>query len=227
MNSLDATKRDKLFLHIPVPRFGKYGIADKDIARIVVTQGLVSDIIDCLESKDDLDAGFALFFLEELNGRSDFRAVLGSEQNTITTWIRKLLNHSSSKIRADAARAFVAFRKDFSDYPSVMLGLLRSPDVQIMRIALRATPTFLPVKNVDELLRFRDEPTFGETGGMGGPMRYDLRDLALEMAERIAAKSFDAGDCLEQREGFQVSWRSWSAFTIWLEKKKKWRLFGQ
>ncbi len=227
MNPVQSAKLEKLFSHIPNPRIGDVGIADKDIARIVVTPSLVPDILDCLESKDELDVTFALFFLEELNIRADFRAVSGMALKTITDWIRKFLNHTNARIRADAVRAFVAFRENFSDYSSVMLDLLRSPDEQIRRVAVGAAPTFLTAKNLDELLWFREEPTFGETGGMGGPMRYDLRDFALEMAERIAGKSFNAGDCCEQREGVQVSWRSWSAFINWLNRKKKWSLFGK
>ncbi len=227
MNSVGSAKLEKLFSHIPNPRIGKHGIANKDIARIVVTTSLLPDILDCLESKDELDITFALFFLEELKVRPDFRVASSSALKSITARIRELLHHANVRIRVDAARAFVAFRDNFSDYHGVMLDLLGSSDAQIKRIAVAAAPTFLSPKNLGELLRFRNEPTFGETGGMGGPMRYDLRDLALQTAEQIAGKSFYVGDCSEHQNGIQISWRSWSAFATWLESKKKWRLFGK
>jgi hypothetical protein len=57
-------------------------------------------------------------------------------------------------------------------------------------------------------------------------VRYELRDYALEIAEHIAGQRFESGDCLEQRNGATISWRSWSAFTRWLDSTKKFSLFG-
>jgi len=225
MTSEHSEQLKKLFSHIPTPRTGKFGIGADDIARIVVTPQLVPDILDCLESKEVLDVGFALFFLQYLNSRSDFRDLLSPSLTAVTTQIRKLLSHPDHNVSIDAAGAFVAFRENFSDYSSVMSDLLASPNSEIRRIAIGASPTYLSEKNLQELLRLREDPAFHETGGMEGPLRYALRDFALEIAEHISGRSFNAGDCFEQREGRRISWRSWSVFTNWLESKKGWSLF--
>jgi hypothetical protein len=218
-------KRERLFARIPAPRVGTHGIADQDVARVQVVPELVEEILDCLRSDDKTDVVFGLYFAERLKPRPDFAAAVTLSLSTLTSMIRGLLTHSDRQVRADAVRAFVAFRKGYDDYATKMREFLRSPDPQTRREALRAAPTFLSSKQLDILLPFRDDPEFGETGGMGGPQRYDIRDFALEIAEHIAGRKFDSGDCLERRDGTEISWRSWNEFTQWLEGKKRWSLF--
>ena len=220
-------KRERLFARIPSPRVGRYGIADQDIARIQVVPELVEELTDCLRSDDETDVIFGLYFAECLRPRADFSTVAGPSLPTIAPLIRTSLTHSSPRVRAGAVRAFAAFRESYVDYAVVMRDFLRSPDSEVRRAALRVAPSFLTSKELDILLPLRDDPEFGETGGMGGPLRYDLRDFALEIAEHIAGRQFDSGDCLERRDSTQISWRSWSAFTQWLEGQKKWKLFGR
>ena len=219
-------KRDRLFARISRPR-PLNGITAEDIAKISVDGALIDDLLDCLRSDDPLDVGFGLYFAEHLRSRSDFCLLAEPSFPLFACRIRDALTHSDRQVRVDAVAAFVAFRASYDGYPAVMRELLRSPHPGVRRAALRAAPCFLPAKELKELLPFRDDPVFLETGGMGGPLRYELRDYALEVAEHIAGRRFDSGDCLEQREGETISWRSWGAFTRWLESRKKWRLFGR
>jgi len=223
--SISTPKLDRLFAHIPKPRIGEYGIADKDVQHIVVAPQLVIDIRECLESGDDLEIGFALFYLENLSARPDFREVAGQTLNSFLTHIRKLLCHESYQIRSEATRTFVAFRSDIADYSKTMFELLHSSDPAVNLVALWAAPTFLSIADLGQLLPFQEDSDFGETGGMGGPKRFHNRDLALETAENIAGVSFSNGDCFEMRDGVQVSWKSWSVFNNWLEGKKKRKWF--
>jgi hypothetical protein len=219
-------KRERLFARIPPSSVGSYGVAAQDIARIQVVRELIQEVIDCLRSDDETDITFGLYFAEHLRPRSDFIALAEASLPMMASLIRTSVIHPSPQVRGHAVRAFVAFRECYEDYSVVMRGLLGSSDAQLRRAALIAAPSFLSSKELEILLPFRDDPEFGETGGMGGPLRYDLRDLALEIAERIAGRKFDNGDCLERRENTEIFWRSWSAFTQWLEGKKRWRFFS-
>jgi hypothetical protein len=218
-------KRERLFERIPHPR-PTHGISGQDIARITVDSNLVNELVDCLQSNDSLDAIFGLWFVEHLSARLDFCVLAEPSFPLFASLVRNALTHADRQVREAAIGAFVALRENYDGYPAVMRELLRSADPDVRRSALRAALTFLSAEDLETLLPFRDDPFFGETGGMGGPLRYDLRDYALEVAEDITGQRFDSGDCLEQREGATISWRSWSAFTRWLEIKKKWKFFG-
>jgi hypothetical protein len=143
----------------------------------------------------------------------------------IATLIRSRLEHASERVRAGAIRAFVAFRSHYLDYAAAMGQLLQSQDAAIRHEALAASPTFISDDELDFLLPFQHDTLAGETGGMGGPRRYVVRDLALEMAEMIAGRTFENGDCFELRDGSKVWWRSWSRFNQRLESRSEgfWR----
>lgn len=213
-------KRERLFSRIPAPGIGKLGISTADIDRVVLVPDLIDDILECLRSEDKVDATFGLFFLEQLHNRGEFKKLAQRSLSVITPLIETLLEHQDLQVRSAAARTFVVFRENYSNYRHRMLLSLKSADAEIRRVALWAAPTFLTTEEVDVLGAFQKDPEFGETGGIGGPLRYDLRDYALETAERISGKTFDSGDCFDSHDGQRISWRSWSAFNNWVERKK-------
>ena len=219
-------KREQLFARIPAPHASKYGIGANDILRIPASPDLVSDLLDCLRSDDELDLIFALMFAEHLRTRPDFCRLAEPSLPVLAAGIRSALAHSIPRVRASAIRAFVAYRSCFGDYSTVIRSFLSDTDSQIRSEALVAAPTFLATSELAVLLPFRDDPEASETGGMGGPLRYLTRDLALSIAERIAGQQFSAGDCFERVDGSSVSWRSWSTFTQWLDSKKRWSFLG-
>src|ERR1041385_5143211 len=180
-------KRDRLFARLPSPR-SPIGVAPQDIARMCVDSGLMDDLLDCLRSDDDLDVGFGLYFVEHLRPRPDFWPVAEPQRPVFASLIRDSLAHANPQVRVDAIRAFVAFRDSYEGYPAVMRELLRVPEPEARRAALRAAPTFLSVRELDELVPLRDDSVVAESGGMGGPLRYTLRDFALEIAEHIAGR---------------------------------------
>ncbi len=214
-------KRERLFARIPPPRDYKFGITSDDIFRVPVSSELVADLLDCLHSDDELDLIFGLMFAEHLRTRSDFCSLAEPSLPALTATIRSALAHASSRVRADAVRAFIAFRASYDDYAAVMRDQLAGADPQPRREALAAAPTYLAAEDLPALLPFREDSEVSETLCMGGPLRYTTRDLALEVAERIAGRQFAADDCCERVDGSPVSWRNWSAFTRWLNSKKK------
>jgi hypothetical protein len=219
-------KRQRLFARIPPPR-PLNGIAPQDIARISVDSALVGELQECLRSDDDLDVAFGLYFSVHLRLRTDFRTVAESAFADLASLIGDCLAHPNPRVRVDAISAFAAFRDCYDGYEAVMRALLRAPDPEARRVTLRAASTFVSPGELEVLLPLRSDPLFGETGGMGGPLRYLLRDYALEIAEHIAGRQFDNGDNLERREGFTISWRSWAAFIRWLESRKHRRAFDR
>jgi len=217
VNAEMIEKRQRLFARIP-PRGSRIGISPQDIAGISVDLALVGELQECLRSNDDADVVFGLYFCEHLRPRTDFQWAAESAFADLASLIRDCLTHPNPRVRADAIGAFAAFRDSYDGYGAVMRALLRSPDSEARRPALRAASTFVSPSELDVLLPLRSDPLFGETGGMGGgPLRYLLRDYALEIAEHIAGRQFDSGDNLERREGITISWRSWAAFVRWLE----------
>jgi len=226
VNAEMIEKRQRLFARIP-PRGSRIGISPQDIAGVSVDPALVGELKECLRSNDDSDVVFGLYFCEHLRPRTDFRLVAESAFEDLASLIRDCLAHPNPRVRADAIGAFAAFRDSYDGYGAVMRALLRSPDSEARRPALRAASTFVSPSELDVLLPLRNDPLFGETGGMGGPLRYVLRDYALEIAEHIAGRPFDSGDNLERREGLIKSWRSWAAFVRWLESRKHRRAFGR
>ena len=212
--------RNRLFSRIPLPRASSYGITVDDILRISTCPELVVDLLDCLHSDEELDLLFGLMFAEHLHSLPDFCRLAEPSLQALTMAIRAALGHTSSRVRADAVRALVAYRSSFEDYSTVIRSVLSSPDAQSRREALVAAPTFLAPRELSILLSFRGDPEVSETLCMGGPLRYHNRDLALSIAERIAGRQFSAGDCSERVHGSIISWRSWSAFTHWLDSSE-------
>lgn len=205
--------RERLFARIPAPRVGTLGIAIQDVTRVKVDEGLLQDLLDCLRSGDDSDIIFGLYFAEVLRPDPDFSTLGEPALSAIASLICASVTHSNPQVRGDAVRAFVAFHSNFDDYATIMREFLNSIDSQVRREALRAAPTFVSAKELHLLLPFRNYPEFGETGGMGGPLRYNLRDFALEIAEHISGQRFDNGDCFEHQGTNKIFWRSWSTFT--------------
>jgi len=218
-------KRQRLFARIP-PRGSRIGISPQDIAGISVDLALVGELQECLRSDDDLDVMFGLYLCEHLWSRTDFQSVAEPAFADLASLVRDCLTHPNPRVRADAIGAFAAFRDRYDGFGAVMRALLRAPDPDARRAALRAASTFVWPGELEVLLPLRSDPLFAETGGMGGPLRHVLRDYALEIAELIAGRQFDSGDNLERREGITISWRSWAAFVRWLESRKHRRAFG-
>ena len=219
-------KRERLFAQIPAPRLSKSGIAADDILRVPAAPELVCNLLDCLHSEVEIDIVFGLMFAENLHQRPDFERLAKPSLPALTAAIRSAVEHASLRVRASAVRSFVTYRAYFDDYSAVMRSFLISSEPLIRREALVAAPTFLASGELAALLPFREDLESSETGGMGGPLRYTTRDLALETAELIVGRPFSAGDCFERREGSEVSWRSWSAFIQWLEGERKGSFFG-
>jgi hypothetical protein len=208
-------KRELLFARVPGER-GQIGIGAPAIAQMPLEPAVVDELWDCLTSTDELDVTFGLFFLDELLRRAEFMNILQGRAGEFAQRLKELVTGTSTKLQADAIAPFVSFQEFHADFTSIMKGLLKSSDVVVRSAALDAAHLFLKRKDLKLLLAFREDKQADETERMGGPLRYTMRDRALEQAERIAGRSFANGDCFEMRDGEKVSWRSWSSFLNWL-----------
>ena len=213
-----TVKYERLIARIPAPR-SKLGVSTQDIERVTAVPELSQEVKDCLRSEDESDLIFGLYFAGRLRLRADFCSMASSSLPEIAGLVRSRLEHASERVRAGAIRAFVAFRSHYADYAAAMEGLLQAQDATIRHEALAAAPTFISEDDLHFLLPFQHDTLAGETGGMGGPRRYVVRDLALEMAERITGRTFENGDCFELRDGSKVWWRSWSRLNQWWEAR--------
>ena len=94
--------------------------------------------------------------------------------------------------------------------------------MHIRMTALSYAGYYLPAGSFSLLFEFQHDPFVAETGGMGGPPRYILRDHALDVLERLShCPVLAAGDCFEDTPEGRVSYRSWSRFLNWYERNKQ------
>jgi imidazolonepropionase-like amidohydrolase len=224
---METEKLQKLFARLPKSRTSKLGIAAEDTAVAQVDGQIGAELVECLESGDATDASFALWFVEHLCPREDFLKAIQQWRTQLETAVLRLIAHPEFNVREAAVRAFTLLGYGRKDYHHEMLKLLRSGDSAIRRIALEMAPHFLSKDDLGELLTFRNDAEYGETLGMGGPLRYTSRDLALAVAERISGMSFANSDCQTTIDGRTVSYRSWAKFDNWLaaDRKPSWRPF--
>jgi hypothetical protein len=216
----------RLLARIPEPRISPVGICDDDIARIPVTPDFIAELLECLKSSEPLDLTMGFFIARAGLGNPEFSKVAGRDLSRIAELARRAFAHLDRRVRSSALATVVAYRTLYDDYANLMLGQLASEDASCRRIAVGAAPTYLTARDLTLLVPFHNDPEYGETGGMGGPLRYTIRDLALEVAEQIAGRSFPAGECSERVNETTVSWRSWASFLRWINRPKLWRMFG-
>jgi hypothetical protein len=216
----------RLLARIPKPRTYKVGICANDIARIPVTPDFIADLLECLGSVEPLDLKFGFFIAECALKNPLFVKAARNAREQIAALARQAVSHPDRQVQSSALQTVVAYRTFCSDYRNLMLGQIASGNAACQRVALAAAPTFLEKQDLALLMPFRTHPEYGETGGMGGPLRYTTRDLALQVAELIAGRRFPDGDCSETVNDSTVSWRGWSTFIRWINRPRLWRMFG-
>lgn len=217
----------RLLARIPEPRTHPVGICAADVQRVPCTPEFIAELMECLESEDPMDLKMGLFFAETASGNPEFSKFGRASLARIAALACQALGHPDRQVQTSALETVVGYRAFCDGYRNLMLGQLASETPGCRRVALAAAPTFLTDQDLALLMPFHKDSEYGETGGMGGPLRYTTRDLALEVAERIAGRRFPAGDCSEQANGTTVSWRSWSSFMRWINRPRWWRMFGR
>lgn len=102
---------EHLLARIPPPRASKIGVSAQDIDRVVVVPQLVHELRNCLQSDDESDLIFGLYFAERLRTRPEFCAVANASLAEIATLIRSALAHPNVRVSVAAMRAFVSFER--------------------------------------------------------------------------------------------------------------------
>ena len=119
----------------------------------------------------------------------------------------------------DAARIFIFWGSHRADYGRVCMSLLNHENENVRTTALGLAGIYLKPIEYSHLVKFRSDRAFSEIG-MGGPLRYLVRDYALEVLERLTGCPKADGDCFEDTSEGRISYRSWSPFLTWFEQNK-------
>jgi hypothetical protein len=127
---------------------------------------------------------------------------------------------SVERLDDSAVRIFIVWGAHRPDHRRACLTLLRHPGNFVRMVALSYARAYLKSADIPELFEFRNDPDISEIG-MGGPLRYILRDHALEILERLTkCPSLNGGDCFDETREGRVSYRSWTPFLNWYERHK-------
>ena len=121
---------------------------------------------------------------------------------------------------AAAAEIFVNWGVHRADYRINCLSLLRHPDVEIREATLKCAGKFLHPSEFSHLFIFREDSYISEIS-MCGPLRYMLRDYALDTLKWLTKCPVKEDDCFHDTPDGRVSYRSWSPFLNWFEKHKR------
>jgi hypothetical protein len=128
---------------------------------------------------------------------------------------------SGQRLDSSAVEIFIVWGSHRPEHRLVCLSLLRHPDAEIRRTAVSCAGGFLRPVDFYLLFEFRNDPDISEIS-MCGPLRYVLRDYALEVLERLThCPVKGGGDCFEETPNGRVSYRSWSLFLAWYESQKR------
>jgi hypothetical protein len=189
-------------------------ISISDIQALPVEQALVSEIRDCLKSNDAPVLSTAFYFLDSLLQKNSAKAFGEEFFEFLVKRVRELLSHHSSFVGSKALALFVWLRSNYPDYRKVMLTYLASPDLGLRKVALSNFDTFSAPSELSPLIRFCNDNCAVEYS-MSGPMRYDLRDLALHEIESITGLQFRTAELTEPFDGGLVTWYDWRPFQTW------------
>ncbi|MEM1060471.1 MAG: hypothetical protein AAGK14_14750 [Verrucomicrobiota bacterium] len=163
-----------------------FGVSADDVAQLEVTDDLVADILTCLDSDDFAAIQMALLFAETLLGanRLDEKQV-----GALLRRVQNLVGSKHARVHGPALKLLSMCRVHVPNYREMMLAALEDDDPMARRQALVVYPTYCHPKEVQPLERFEHDEHKVETS-MGGPLLYDLRNLALEKIEEVLGKQF-------------------------------------
>ncbi len=197
-----------------------HGVALEDFNSIPATPDLGDEIIQGLQSDDPVDRRVSLFFCEGFL-RSGRLNLLGERLvNALPLNLKRLIEDKDDLSRGAALPLLVLMRAQFPEYRSAMLKALLDSDAQVRMAALNAADTFLKTGEIEPLLSFERDLYLSETGGMGGPLHYVLRDDALAKIECMAGKQFAKHELTEIKESEVVFWWDWNPMLEWYRASK-------
>jgi len=204
---------EKLTQRVPSTRFG---ISHESIKRLALSEDLIADILEVLDSSETLDQQFALCFAEEL---LDLGRLSSTQEARFVSRLRQLFTEGDRVIRSRALNLLVRFNYRVANFRALILEALKSASSDVRAVALRGYEICCNPKEVEPLEEFEHDGFFGEIA-MGGPLVFDLRDQALETIERVIGVGFTRTRKSEAvQNGQSASFYSWEPFHKWNAKR--------
>jgi len=193
-------------------------LSKEAIRKIPWSEELADEIQDALESPDVLDQKFALFFAETLFHPDVLDA---AHEARFVSRMTTLLDCGSDPVKPYALRLLVRFHARVVDFRERVMKALGSEEAGVRHEALAGYELCCKAKEVEPLERFEHDPYYGEIA-MGGPLRFDLRDEALSVIERVLGVGFTRFQKVESLPGGRnVAFWSWEPYHR--SKQPPWR----
>lgn len=168
----------------------KHGMELESISKIKLDNTIISNILNCIQSSNHLDISDGLYFLMGLLQRYKLDAFGNDFIHRLINRIPELITiDQNAQVRSYALQFYVWLKDNYQDYRRTMLGFLKSSDLTQKKCALANYETFCNPGEIDPLLEFQNNPYVAEFS-MCGPLKYQLRDLALEKIGKALNKNF-------------------------------------
>lgn len=218
---MSSAIHQRLFEHARPFRTGEFGPSLEDVGRIPIVPALINDLAAALDSNDLTDQKVGLFFCEGLLLLVPQDSELAK---VVAPRIERLTHSGDELVRSVAVPAFIHLRQQVPAYRERMLEFVKDLAPSVRNAALCASQTFLSTGEVLPLISFQNDHYVSETGGMGGPWRYVLRDEALCRIEAALGRSFRKHELSESQNGQVIFWWDWAPFLEWWSKRNRpWR----
>jgi hypothetical protein len=209
---------ERLFQHSKPFTTAAVGPSIQDVGKIPITSELVGDLVAALQSPSSADRNVALFFCEGLLDQNRGATEL---IRAVVPPIDTLIMSDDDFVRSPVVPVYARLRDYFPSYRERMLTLLADCNSISRERVLAAADTFLKRDEIQPLLSFQNDTVISETGSMGGPWRYILRDEALRLIEKMLGQSFRTQECTEAKDNQVIFWWDWTPFLEWWAKRKR------
>jgi hypothetical protein len=194
------------------------GLSSRDIATRNYSEAELLDLVNNLKQLPDstLDAFRLSSFIFENQSQRIPEPIRRMAADNVASHVEA----GSKEIDPAAAEIFVNWGVHRGDYIATCLSLLRHPDVEIRGAVLKCAGKFLHPAEYSQLFMFWQDPCISEIA-MCGPLRFMLRDYALDVLKWLTKCSVKEDDCFNDTPDGRVFFRSWSPFLNWFENHKQ------
>lgn len=177
-----------------------FGVSAQDIENLKVETGLVREIIECLKSDEFVDLQMALLFAETLLTRETLDT---DHAKAVVLEVKQLCVSKHGQVHGPAIKMLERFHKHVPEYRTIMLRALHYEDPMARRQALVFYSTYCRAQETEPLEPFERDNYMAETS-MGGPLVYELRNLALETIEKVLDTRFKTAEETEALSSGEV-----------------------
>ncbi len=208
----------------------KHGMELENISKIVLNATIKENLLNCIQSTNQLDISDGLYFLMGLLQKNKLSSFGDDFIRTLIERIPILITvNQNSQIRTHALQFYVWLKGNYPDYRETMITFLGSDDLAQKKCAVNNYETFCKPEEIEPLLIFENDQYVAELS-MCGPLAYQLRNLALEKISKVLNKNFMMNEIKERHPDWgnaYVSWYDWTPFVEWYKNKGKKSIFGR